>query len=91
MPVVIAGELTGTLKRLLRSWIVVEWFERAAEAPAPTREEAHALFYDLAETLEAAGEQARALAVWLELQTDAGGYRDVAERVVRLTKAQARG
>jgi cytochrome c-type biogenesis protein len=29
VPVVVAGELTGTMKRLLRSWILVEWFERA--------------------------------------------------------------
>lgn len=29
VPVVVAGEVTGTLRRLLRSWVVVEWFERA--------------------------------------------------------------
>ena len=28
VPVVIAGGVTGTLRRLLRSWILVEWFER---------------------------------------------------------------
>ena len=30
----------------------VEWFERAAEAPAPTPDAGRALLYDLAETLE---------------------------------------
>jgi tetratricopeptide (TPR) repeat protein len=69
----------------------IEWFERAAEAPAPSLEEAHALFYELAEVLEACGETARALAVCLELQADAGEYRDVSVRINRLSRAQARG
>jgi hypothetical protein len=34
---------------------------------------------------------ARALAVCLELQSDAGAYKDVAERIDRLTKVQAGG
>ena len=34
---------------------------------------------------------ARALAICLELQADAGAFRDVAERIDRLTKVQARG
>ena len=69
----------------------VEWFEKAAQAPAPTAEEGHDLLYDLADALEKEGEIARALAVSLELQADAGAYRDVAARVDRLTKVQARG
>ena len=36
-----------------------------------------------------AGEIARALVVCMELQADAGSYRDVAERIDRLTKVQA--
>jgi hypothetical protein len=47
--------------------------------------------YDLADGLEAIGESARALAVCLELQADAGAYRDVAVRIDRLTRVQARG
>ena len=50
-----------------------------------------ALLYELAETLESQGETARALAVFLELQTDAGEYRDVSARLERLTKVQMRG
>jgi tetratricopeptide (TPR) repeat protein len=66
----------------------VEWFERAAEAPAPTAEEGFTLLYDLADTLEKIGENARALAVLLELAADAGAYRDVASRIDRLSKVQ---
>jgi tetratricopeptide (TPR) repeat protein len=69
----------------------VEWFERAAEAPAPTADESRALLYELAGTLEGSGEAARALAVYMELQTEAGRYRDVAARIDRLTSAQAHG
>jgi tetratricopeptide (TPR) repeat protein len=64
----------------------IEWFERAAEAPAPSPGESHQLLYDLAEALETAGEVARALAICLELQADAGNYRDVTARVDRLAK-----
>ena len=69
----------------------VEWFERAAEAPAPTADAGRALLYDLAETLESVGEHARALAVFVELESESGGYRDVANRIERLSKVQAKG
>jgi tetratricopeptide (TPR) repeat protein len=69
----------------------IEWFERAAQAPAPTPEEGHALLFDLAEALEGEGETARALAICMELQADAGNYRDVAARIDRLATVRARG
>jgi tetratricopeptide (TPR) repeat protein len=69
----------------------VEWFERAAEAPAPTEDEGHRLLYELADALEATGESARALAICIELQSEAGDYRDIAARVDRLAKVQSRG
>jgi tetratricopeptide (TPR) repeat protein len=69
----------------------IEWFERAAQAPAPSAEDGHLLLYELADALEAVGEVARALAISMELQADAGDYRDVAARVDRLSKVQARG
>jgi tetratricopeptide (TPR) repeat protein len=69
----------------------IEWFERAVEAPAPTADEIHAVFYELAEALETGGEVARALAVCLELQADAGEYRDLPARIDRLGKVQSRG
>jgi tetratricopeptide (TPR) repeat protein len=62
----------------------IEWLERAAEAPAPTVDDGRALLYDLATTLEEAGEVARALAVFLELQAEGAEYRDVAARTERL-------
>jgi tetratricopeptide (TPR) repeat protein len=68
-----------------------EWLERAAEAPAPTANEGRELLYDLGAILEVMGETARALAVFLELQTEAGEYRDVAARVERLARVQTGG
>jgi tetratricopeptide (TPR) repeat protein len=69
----------------------IEWFERAAQAPAPTADEGHRLLFDLAEALERAGETSRALAICLELQADAGNYRDVAARIDRLARVRTRG
>jgi len=69
----------------------VEWFERAAEAPAPTTDAGRALLYDLGVALEASGEIARALAVFLELQADADRYRDVQARIERLSRVQTGG
>jgi tetratricopeptide (TPR) repeat protein len=69
----------------------IEWFARAAGAPAPSAEDGHALFYELAASLESIGEVERALAVCLELQSEAGDYRDLSARISRLTKSQARG
>ena len=67
----------------------VEWLERASQAPAPTKDESHQLLFELAEGLEKVGEMARALAVCIELQSEAGAYRDVEARIERLTKVQA--
>jgi tetratricopeptide (TPR) repeat protein len=69
----------------------VEWMERAAEAPAPSADAGLALLYDLGATLEGMGETARALAVFMELQADAGEYRDVNDRVERLSRVQTGG
>jgi tetratricopeptide (TPR) repeat protein len=90
--------------RFMTSWLIarlyrerdmmpqaLEWLERAAQAPAPTNDESHQLLYELADGLEKTGEVARALAICLELQADAGEYRDIAKRIDRLTKVQAGG
>jgi tetratricopeptide (TPR) repeat protein len=66
----------------------VEWLERAAEVPPPTPDEGFSVLYELADVLERLGEPARALAVLMELDADAGGYRDVRERVEHLSRAQ---
>jgi tetratricopeptide (TPR) repeat protein len=82
------GRLHLEQQRLAKA---IEWFERAAEAPAPTPDAGRALLYDLASTLEAAGEGSRALAVFVELEAESGGYRDVGLRIDQLSKVQARG
>lgn len=69
----------------------IEWLERAAEAPAPTADAGRALLYDLAKVLESKGEHSRALAVFVELEAESGGYRDVDKQIERLSKVQARG
>ena len=69
----------------------LEWLERASQAPAPNESDGHQLLYELADALEKADESARALAVLLELQSEVGTYRDIDERIDRLTKVQARG
>ncbi len=87
-----AASLAGRLHReRQRVPQAIEWLERAAQAPPPSPDDGHQLLYQLAELLEGQGEVARALAILLELQADAGAYRDVAARIGRLTKAQARG
>ena len=64
----------------------VEWLERACGVPAPVREHGLAARYDLADALERAGQPDRALACWSDLEFDAASYRDVAERLARLTR-----
>lgn len=81
----------GSLGRVLASRgeykDAIDWMERAAEAPPPSVDEGRSLLYDLAAALEHLGEHARALAILLELQEDAGAYRDVDERIERLRDA----
>jgi hypothetical protein len=69
----------------------LDWLERAAQSPAHTSADAHQVLYELAEALESVGEVARALAVCLELQAEAGEYKDIGARVDRLSKVQTRG
>ncbi|PHY10090.1 MAG: hypothetical protein CK533_11300, partial [Acidobacterium sp.] len=51
------------------------------------------LLYDLAKTPELVGESLRALAVFVESESESesGGYRDVSGHIDRLSKVQARG
>ena len=86
-----ASMLARLLKERGMTAEALEWFERAASATPPTADEYHELLFELAEALEAAGETARALAICLELQADAGAYRDVDQRVDRLVRVQPRG
>jgi len=67
----------------------IEWFERAAQAHAPNAGAGRDLLYELGHLLAEAGETARALAVFLELQADAPDYRDVGAEIERLTQKTA--
>jgi tetratricopeptide (TPR) repeat protein len=87
-----AGAMLGRLYQKRNELAqAAEWLERAAEAPAPTAVAGRELLYDLGAILETIGETARALAVFLELQAEAGEYRDVAARVERLARVQTGG
>ena len=83
------------LARLLRSEgrhaEAIEWLERASEVPAPDRDAGFALMYDLGDMLEQHGETMRALAIFMELQAEAGDYRGIAPRVERLARAEIGG
>jgi tetratricopeptide (TPR) repeat protein len=67
----------------------IEWYGRAVESPAPSPDAHHALLYELASLLESSGEADRALAVLLELQAEAGDYRDVSGRLEQLKKGSS--
>jgi len=62
-----------------------------ADAPATSAQERFETLFRLAELLEISGEPDSALAVFLELQADAGEYRDIANRIARLSRAQGGG
>lgn len=85
----------AALARLLRGEErladAIEWFERAGEAPAPDRESGLALLYDLGDTLERHGEGMRAMAIFMELNAEAGDYRGVVARIERLERAEIGG
>jgi tetratricopeptide (TPR) repeat protein len=67
----------------------IEWYERATQA-SPGPEATHDVLYDLGCTLVTAGESDRALAIFLELQAEAPGYRDVSKQLEGLLR-RARG
>lgn len=69
----------------------IEWYERAAASIAPTAEASRSLLYELGDLLETSGEGARALAVFMEIDAGAAGYRDVAARVRRLSQTDGGG
>jgi tetratricopeptide (TPR) repeat protein len=80
---------------LARTWLgrgdlqmAVDWMERALEAPAPADDDRLALMYDLADTLARQGETSRAIAHFMEVESEVSGYRDVRERITRLSQAE---
>jgi tetratricopeptide (TPR) repeat protein len=81
-----AAELARLHRELGRTHEAIEWLEQAAEAAPAATDESRELLYDLGLLLSEAGENERALAVFLELQADAPDYRDVAMRIDRLSQ-----
>jgi tetratricopeptide (TPR) repeat protein len=69
----------------------IDWLGRALEATPDAADARYDTLLHLATLLEQEGESARALATCLELQADAGSYRDVDARIARLTREQAGG
>jgi tetratricopeptide (TPR) repeat protein len=81
-----AAELARVYRELGRLPEAIEWLERAAESAPAATDESRELLYDLGQLLSEAGESDRALAVFLELQTDSPDYRDVAIWIGRLSQ-----
>jgi tetratricopeptide (TPR) repeat protein len=71
--------------------LAIQWLEHAAEALAPTTHDGRALLYDLGMLLDATGDSARALAIFDDLQADAGEFRDVRSRIARLARPAGGG
>jgi tetratricopeptide (TPR) repeat protein len=66
----------------------VDWMERALEAPAPAPEDRLEIMYDLADALARQGESSRAMALFMEVDSESSGYRDVRERIAHLSHTE---
>ena len=83
--------LAQVYERLQRLDEAIEWLGHAVDAPGLTDTDRFETLLRMADLLEQTGEPARALAVCLELQADAGNYKDLSVRIARLSRAQAGG
>ena len=63
-----------------------EWYQKALEAPNLTPEAELALRYDLASSLESAGDIQRAMGLYEEVVAVNPGYRDVSHRIDHLSE-----
>jgi hypothetical protein len=84
-------QLGRLLLRLGRSGEGIEWLERATRAETSVRERRLEVMYELADALELAGDRARALDVFADLDFDAASFRDVPERMATLRRALGEG
>jgi tetratricopeptide (TPR) repeat protein len=64
----------------------VRWLEKGLATPGLPAPRRRGLQYDLAAAYEAWGEASRALAIYSELQAEDAGFRDVEDKVRRLSK-----
>jgi tetratricopeptide (TPR) repeat protein len=79
-----AAELGRLYKERGELPAAVQWFELAADGPSPSQDEAYAVLYDLADSLARLGDASRALAILIDLDAEAGNYRDVRIRIEQL-------
>jgi hypothetical protein len=86
-----SAQLGRLLLRLGRERDGIEWLEKASQAATPAREQRLDVMYELADALERAGERARALDVFADLDFDAASYRDVPERMAALRRGLEEG
>ncbi len=86
-----ASLLAQVFERQQRREDAIEWLGHAVDAPGLTDADRFDTLLRMADLLEQTGEPASALAVCLELQADAGNYKDVSVRIARLSRAQAGG
>jgi len=63
----------------------VKWLEKGLAVPGLPAPRRRALQYQLAGGYEACGDSSRALAIYEQLEAEDAGYRDVAERIRRLS------
>jgi len=69
----------------------IKWLGHAVDAPATSPQERFETLFKLAELLELSGEREGALALFLELQVDAGEFKDVTRRISRLSGTEGGG
>jgi len=69
----------------------IEWLGHAVDAPATSAQERFETLFKLAELLELSGEREGALALFIELQVDAGEFKDVTRRISRLSRTEGGG
>jgi tetratricopeptide (TPR) repeat protein len=81
-----ASLLARIYQQQKRTGDAIEWLGHAVDAPGLSRAERFDALFRLADLLEASGEPESALAVYLELQADAGDFRDVSARITRLSQ-----
>ncbi|HZI79299.1 MAG TPA: tetratricopeptide repeat protein [Vicinamibacterales bacterium] len=86
-----SAQLGRLLLRLGRNREGLEWLERATQAATSAREQRLDVMYELADALERAGERARALDAFADLDFDAASFRDVPERMASLRRALEEG
>ena len=65
--------------------LAVKWFEKGLQAQGRTEEEYLGLRYDLGDALEMAGELERALETFKEVYGQDASFRDVAEKIRKLS------